>query len=468
MISRIGEKFTDLFQKYMPDSFVFALLLTLIVGICALIFMGSSPIDILIGWYDGFWELLEFGMQLSLIIVTGFSIALSPIIRKGIDNLTKFINTPRQVYFFVCLIALLLSVISWGWIVVAAVLARELALRVKGVNYPYLIACVYISNISWVTGLASTIPLLLNTENNYLIEGGILENTIPTALTLGSTLNISMMILLVVLIPILMTLFVPKTNIREIGDMLINKTKGSNKEETIEEEADSLKLPFKAVSDTLNNTSLIQWTVSILGLIYVVYYFATKGLDLNLNIMIFIFIMLGLLLHKTPVRYGIAMRKASSNVSGILFQFPFYAGIMGIMTFTGLGEEFAKALASVATIDTYPFFSYLIGGVVNFAIPSGGGEFAVIGPSVIEAVNNIGTSAGLAGAELTQMTARASLSIAYGECLTNLLQPFFLLLVIPVMGAGIKIQARDVMGYLVLPFLIFFIAQTLMVTFIPL
>jgi short-chain fatty acids transporter len=172
------------------------------------------------------------------------------------------------------------------------------------------------------------------------------------------------------------------------------------------------------------------------------------------------------MLHKTPLRYGISMQRASSNVSGILFQFPFYAGIMGIMLYTGLGAEVSKIMASLATLDTYPFFAYLSGGIVNFAIPSAGGEFAVIGPSIISAVNDI--AAGLPAEELVKVQARAALSMAYGESLTNMLQPFFLLIILPVMGAGIKVQARDVMGYLVLPFLILFIIQSAMVLWWPL
>jgi short-chain fatty acids transporter len=202
-----------------------------------------------------------------------------------------------------------------------------------------------------------------------------------------------------------------------------------------------------------------------MGLSYIIYHFNTKGFDLNFNIMIFIFLIVGLLLHKTPMRYVIAMRRASGNVSGILFQYPFYAGIMGIMLYTGLGERLAEIMASVATINTYPFFAYITGGIVNFAIPSAGGEFAVIGPSIINAVKEIG--AGFPQGEITLMISRASLSIAYGESLSNLLQPFYLLLVFPIMGSGVKIQARDVMGYLVLPFIVFFIIQSLMVTFIP-
>ena len=102
---------------------------------------------------------------------------------------------------------------------------------------------------------------------------------------------------------------------------------------------------------------------------------------------------------------------------------------------------------------------------MNFAIPSGGGEFAVIGPSIIEGVKTIGV--GLPAEQITEMVSRASLSIAYGESLTNLLHPFFLLIIFPVMGKGIKIQARDVMGYLVIPFIFLFIIESIMVTYIP-
>ena len=211
---------------------------------------------------------------------------------------------------------------------------------------------------------------------------------------------------------------------------------------------------------------ILQSIIVLMGLSYIVYYFKTNGFELNFNIMIFIFLIIGLALHKTPMRYVVAMKRSSSNVSGILYQYPFYAGIMGIMIYTGLGKELSNIITSMATIDSYPFFSYITGGLINFAIPSAGGEFAVVGPSVINAVTEIGS--GFPESDITAMVARASLSIAYGESLTNLLQPFFLLLVFPIMGKGIKIQARDVMGYFVIPFLVFFIMQALLITYVPL
>jgi short-chain fatty acids transporter len=465
MLSKLGEKFTDFFKRNMPDAFVFALVLTLFTGLLAFFWLGVGPLKIIRSWYDGFWTLLEFGMQMVLLIVTGYSIALSDVVEKGIDRLARHIKRPKQVYALVVLVGFLLSMVSWGWVVIAGVLARELALRIRGVNYNYLIACTYFSSISWVTGMSSSIPLLLNTDKNFMIGNGLLTATIPTSVTLGSLLNLCMMGVLLLFGPLLMYWLAPKTNIgTDLSDLM-----GPGTEKAaigIKEAAERLKHPYKTLSDRLNNSMLLQYSVAAMGLVYILFHFGTKGLDLNLNIMIFVFVMFGLVLHKTPMRYGISMHRASSNISAILFQFPFYAGIMGIMTFTGLGAALGQQIALVATTDSYPFYAYILGGVVNFAIPSAGGEFAVIGPSVIEAVQQIGT--GLPAAELTEMMARASMAIAYGEGLTNLLQPFYLLILLPVMAKGINVQARDVMGYLVIPFLCYFVIQILMVLWVPL
>ena len=465
MIHKLGILFSNVYLKYMPNAFVFAILLTLITGFGSYIWLEASLFEIIKSWYHGFFDLISFAMQIVLIIITGFSIALSPAVKKGIDALSKYIKTPTQVYFLVVFIGMILSLISFGWLVITSVLARELALRVKGINYPFLIACVYFSFNSWVLGLSSSIPLLLNSENNFLIENGVLTDIIPTSFTLQSSLNIAMIFLLVIVAPFIMFLLRPKSSKnRELKDLLVSNE--SKNKQTIKEEATSLNLPYRTISDSLNNSVILQMIVVLMGLSYIIFHFSTKGLDLNFNIMIFIFLIIGMLLHKTPARYVISMKRSSSNISGILFQYPFYAGIMGIMIYTGLGDRLGEVMASIATLDTYPFFAYLIGGIVNFAIPSAGGEFAVIGPSLINAITEIGV--GLPQKKITAMIARASLSVAYGESLSNMLQPFYLLIVMPIMGKGVKLQARDIMGYLVIPFLIFFIIQSLLIVYWPL
>ena len=464
MLLKFGEKFTDIFKRIMPDSFVFALLLTLVTGLSAVIFVDSNLLEILDSWYKGFWELLEFGMQITLIIVTGYSIALSSFTDKILNKVSQKISSPLQVYLTVIILGVLLSMISWGMVVIVAVLARELALRVKGINYPFLIACTYLSFTSWVTGLSSSIPLLMNTKNNFLIKEGVLNEVIPTSLTLGSNLNFIIIFIYVIIVPFIIFILIPKNSKnKELKDLIVNDQ--TNKEISIEEEANLYRSKKNTFSDKLNHSRLLQNIIFIMGICYLIYYFNSNGFDLNLNIMIFIFIILGLALHQTPKRYAISMKRASNNVYGIIFQFPFYAGIMGIMLYTGLGESFSNWIASNATISNFPYYSYLIGGLVNFAIPSGGGEFAVIGPSIIEAAKQLAIS--LPPEQMTEYIARTALSIAYGESLTNLLQPFFLLIILPVMGSGTRIEARDVMGYLAIPFLILFILESLLILYMP-
>ncbi len=465
MITTLGQKFTDFFERFMPSAYVFALLLTLIAAALAFFVTDASALEVISGWYKGFWSLLEFGMQIVLIVITAYSIAHATVMKKGVDLLARHIKTPTKVYFFVILIGSLLSLISFGMVVISCILARELAIRVKDVHYPFLIASVYFSFNGWVSGLSSSIALLLNTKNNFLIEAGILSDVIPTSYTLGAPLNLIMIVLFAIIGPLLFLVIAPKkTTSKTLYDLL--ETKDTGTESSVKEEAKTFTLPYKALSDLLNNSLLLQYAVAALGAAYITYHFISKGFDLNFNIMIFIFIIIGLFLHKTPLRYSLSMKRASSNISGILFQYPFYAGIMGIMLHTGLGEKTGQLLASVATIDTYPFFAYLSGGFVNFAIPSAGGEFAVIGPSIINVVQQLGV--GLPENEVTAMIARASMAVAYGESLSNLLQPFYLLLVFPVMAAGTKIQARDIVGYLVIPFLIYFVLQSILVTSMPL
>ncbi|NNE31081.1 MAG: short-chain fatty acid transporter [Winogradskyella sp.] len=463
MITKLGQKFTDAFTKYMPSAYVFALLLTLLTAIFAISFTNSEPLQILEGWYSGFWNLLSFGMQIVLIIITAYCIAQSSPIKKGIDQLAQWIKTPTQVYIIIIAFGSLISLISFGMVVVTAILGRELAMRTKGIHYPFLVACVYFSFNGWVCGLSSSIALLLNTDNNFLIESGVLIETISTSYTLGSSLNLAMIVLFVIVAPFLIWALIPKTFTgKELKDLQI---KFDEEEVSVKKEALSYKLPYKAVSDKLNNSGWLQIGVASLGVIYIIYHFITKGFDLNFNIMIFIFLIAGMLLHITPMRYSIAMKRACSNISGILFQYPFYAGIMGIMMTSGLGEKISNVLVSIATPESYAFISYLTGGVINFAIPSAGGEFAVIGPSIINMVQEISTNA--TTSQTAAMIARASMSVAYGESLSNLLQPFFLLIVFPVMGKGLKIQARDVVGYLFIPFVVLFIIQALMVIYIP-
>ncbi len=448
MLSSLGDLFSHHLRRWIPEPFVFALVLTVLVAALAWSATGTPLADVTGHWYRGFWILLEFGMQMVLILTTGFAIALSPIASRLIDRLSHLARTPGAVYVTVLVAGGLFSLVSWGWVVLTAVLARELARRVEGVDYAYLVACVYISGQPWVGGLSSSIPLLLNTDGNFLIEGGVLAATIPAGATLGSLLNGAYVAMYFLVVPLLMWAMRPRgAKVRTIAHL---SDDNADEATSVAEEAESMRLGGASVSDRLNNGWILQLVIAIAALWYVVGHFASAGFDLDLNIMIFTFLALGLLVHRTPMRYVIAMKRACANVSGIIFQYPFYAGIMGIMMFSGLGALVSEWLAGGATMATLPLIAQFAGAAVNFAIPSAGGEWAVIGPSLTETALSV--SAHLPPDQQQAFVAKIAMAVAYGETSTNLLQPFFLLIVLPVMGAGVLIQARDVMGYLVIPF----------------
>jgi len=465
MIATFGRFFAEKFRRWVPDSFIFAIILTLIASVMALLFVGAKPFAIVQSWYKGFWVLLAFAMQMILILVTGFAIAISPPAEKFLDWLSKKVKTPVAVYGVVTFAGLIFSMISWGWIVLTAVLAREMARRVKRVDYRLLAACVYSSNLGWHGGLSGSIPLVLNTPNNFLIQAKVLEMTIPTTITLLNPMNIVVNLSLLIALPVLMILMKPSDNhVTELADMVDEEHKAV-RPMTVEEEANSLKLPDKNFSDALNSSVLLQLLIVIAGFWFLVHHFVTKGFDINLNIMNFLFIIVGMLAHKTPLRYLVAMKRSCSNISGIVLQFPFYAGIMGIMIHTGLGKAIAVWIAGFATLGSYPFIAFLIGGIVNIFVPSGGGEWAVIGQPILEAAKTLGAS--LPQEQFTAFLARSSMAVAYGDAWTNMIQPFWTLAFLPVMAAGTKMQARDIMGYTFVSLIVSFFIYAICVTWLP-
>ena len=250
----------------------------------------------------------------------------------------------------------------------------------------------------------------------------------------------------------------------EYGDMVDEEHKAL-KPLTVAEEAESLKLPDKNLSDLLNHSLIIQIIVSLMGLWYIVWHFSTKGFSLDLNIMNFSFIVLGMICHKTPFRYIMAMKRACSNISGIVLQFPFYAGIMGIMIYTGLGKAIAGWIAGAATVGSYPFIAFLAGGVVNIFVPSGGGEWAVVGSTIVDAAKTLGAS--MPADQLISYIARCSMAVAYGDAWTNMIQPFWTLAFFPIVAAGTKLQARDIMGYTFVALLASFFVYAICVTWLP-
>ena len=179
--------------------------------------------------------------------------------------------------------------------------------------------------------------------------------------------------------------------------------------------------------------------ISSLVMGYIIYYFVQNGFTLGLNIVNMIFMFLGILLHGDLRRYVDAVAEAAGSASGVLLQFPFYAGIMGMMVVqneagVSLAGVISQFFVNISNNVTFPMLSFLAAGIVNFFVPSGGGQWAVQGPIMMPAGAELGIGAG-----------RTAMAIAWGDQWTNMIQPFWAL---PALGIA-KLSARDIMGYLV-------------------
>jgi short-chain fatty acids transporter len=413
--------FVALVQRYLPDPFLFAAILTFIVYVGGLVLTENTPYQMVQHWGNGFWNLLTFSMQMVLVLVTGHALAESPPIKKILRSIASLVTSPSGAIMMTCFVAAIASWINWGFgLVVGALLGREMARKVKGLDYRLIIACAYMGFLVWHAGLAGSIPLALNTPTDWSYK---LTNGIPVGQTIFAPFNLITAIVLILTLPILARLMMPKEVISVDPALL--------------EEKEFVVPPARTPADRVENSSAVSILLAVGATIYLIFHFG-KGGSLNLNIVNFIFLFSGILLHWTPRRYINALYTAVKGSSGIILQFPFYAGIMGMMVTSGLAAVISQWFVNISTPFTFPFFTFLSAGVVNVFVPSGGGQWAVQGPIILPASTALGVD-----------TARAAMAIAWGDAWTNMIQPFWAL---PALGIA-GLNARDIMGYCVMALL---------------
>ena len=411
-----------LMERYLPDPYVFVAILTLLVFVLGVGLTDSSPLDMVVHWGDGFWGLLSFTMQMVIVLVAGYVLAISPVFKKLLSTLANLAKSPGSAILLVSVVSLIACWINWGFgLVIGALFAKEIAKKVTTVDYRLLIASAYSGFIIWHGGLAGSIPLSVATADHPF--AGIM-GVVPTSETIFSTYNIIIVIALIISVPILNRLMMPKPE-----DTFSIDPKLLEDEVVVEEKKDRI-----TPADRLENSVLLSMLIGALGLVYLVQHFATKGFDLNLNIVNLIFFILGIVFHGTPKRFLAAIATAVKTAGGIIFQFPFYAGIMGMMVASGLAGVMSEWFVSISTVNTFPLFTFYAAGLVNFFVPSGGGQWAVQAPIMLEAAQTLGVS-----------YSKTAMAIAWGDAWTNMIQPFWALPALAIAG----LRAKDIMGYCV-------------------
>ncbi len=428
MIRSMGAAFDRWARKWMPDPMLFAIILTFLTYLLGLIFTKTGPFEMIKYWYDGFWTLLSFGMQMCLILVTGHALATSPIMRRTIEKLAEIPKHQAGAVFLVGLTAAIASWINWGLgIIIGALMAREVARsgnqRNIPMHYPLLGAAGYAGFLTWHGGLSASAPLLVATKGHFL-EAQI--GIIPSSQTLFSPMNIVISIVLILLIPIVCMLMAPT------GEKAIVTIVDVDPDLVKKDERKVLKMEEMVIADKIENSWVVSWVIGLAGLVYVVYYFGTKGFSLDLNIVNFTFLFVGILLQGRPINYIRAVSEGAKACAGIIIQFPFYAGIMGMMKFSGLVAVIAGWFVAISNDVTYPIFAFLSAGLVNLFVPSGGGQWAVQGPIMVQASQTLNFSID-----------KTIMAVAYGDEWTNMLQPFWALALLGIT----RLKAREIVGY---------------------
>lgn len=429
MFKKIANVCVAIMQKYLPDPFLFCIILTVAVFIAAMPLTGQGPLAVVRHWGDGVWSLLAFAMQMALVLVLGTAMATSPPMQKVLKWLAGIPKTAFQSIVFVTFIALVACWINWGFgLIVGAILAKEVAKQGRRVDYRLLIASAYSGFLIWHGGISGSIPLTIAnvTESVTAQTGGVLTASVPTSTTIFAPFNLMICVAFLLVLPVVNALMHPSDS-----DIVVIDPK------LLREEPEKV-FPRNTPAEKLESCRYLSLVVVLLCLVWLAHYFATTGFTLNLNVVNLIFLMLGVFFHGTPIRYVTAIGEAIKGAGGILLQFPFYAGIMGIMvganivTGATLAGVISHAFVAIANDVTFPLFSFLSAGIVNFFIPSGGGQWAVQGPILMPA-----------GAALGASPAVTAMAIAWGDAWTNMIQPFWAL---PALGIA-KLGARDIMGF---------------------
>ena len=449
-VQRFGEAIADRVERWMPSPFLFAILLTYVAAIAAIISEGVSVPEIARSWYGGFWSLLQFAMQMVIILVTGCVVAYHPRVRAGILRLVRLPKNGRQAVVLVGLGSMLTGWVSWGLgLIFGAILAREMgklaAKNGMAVHYPLLAVAGYMGmSLTWGWGLSSSAGLLQATDGNVFMEQGIVDRVIPATEWVFHPYSLTLTVLALIFASIMLYLLSPpEENCRGIDRYVDFK-------EEVVRESNPADLPTNpTLADRIDNSRVLGGLIALIGVYLFIEAFLTQGLGaLDLNVFNFGFLMIGLILYSSPSRYLKEFEDAVKGSAGVILLFPFYAGIIGIMTGTGLVDTMTESLLSIATKESFALTAWITGGILNVFVPSAGGEWAIIGGPMM-----------LAGAELGIPHGQTIAAYAVGDAHTNLLNPFW---AIPLLAIT-ELRARDMFGYAItmMLFLVPFIAIVL-------
>lgn len=442
-LEKLSNFLSDVCSRWIPDPWVIVVLLTFVAGLLSFFLtpggFGLDKADLIIrGWGGGFWDLLEFAMQMALMLFSGYVVASSPPLKRFLIWVADRQAGPIRTVATVALTSMILMWIHWGiGLIAAGILVRYYAARNTKADYRLLVAAAYLGMAgTFHAGMSSSAGLLVATPGHFAEE---YFGVIPMSQTVFSPFNLILVAVTIIAWTLTAMRLQPgqEETFRPPAELRAQLAAEFDLEESARKK--SQEAGKRTPVEIIENSRWINMTIGVLGLIYVVLYFTSleDGIlnGLTLNSVNFIFIFVGILMHGTPKALLTAAQTGGTFVWGIILQFPFYAGILGMIVASGLSERIASAFAAVATQQTYPVFVYWYSAILNFFVPSGGSKFAIEASYLGEASQSLNVPLDL-----------TTVAYIWGDMSTNAIQPFWALPLLALCG----LSFRDIMGFLII------------------
>ena len=432
LLSRSTAFFVYMFERLIPDPYVFAVILTFLAAVLAYAFAPNAASgNILSSWYGGIFQILTFAFQMVLMLVTGYSLASAPVVASALSKLASIPTSARSAISLTVSVAMVASWLNWGLgLVVSALLAREIAKRIR-LDFGWLVAAAYTGFVISTEGLSGSIALSQATHGSALnIVEKVTGQLIPLSQTVFTRFNLIPIAVLFLVLPFVFRYLGPPAAAAQFADP--EKLRAEDQLQKGKEKTDS-------IGSKLDHAWILNVLLAAFCTAALVAEWIQHGFSLDLNSVIMILLLTGLLLHWTPAAYVAAVQRAARITGSLILQYPLYGGLMGIMTGTGLAGVLAKAFLRFSTAYTLPFYTYLTSLIITLFVPSGGGHWAVQGPFAIPAARDLHAS-----------YAATTMAVAMGESVANMLQPFWARPILAIAG----IPMRRVMGFMVITFAI--------------
>ena len=440
VLARTAHRFTAWAERWFPDAFVFVALAVVIVAAAALL-NGATPEAIVKSFGDGYWSLIKFTMQMVLMIVTGFVVANSPPVERFVDWLASFPKTGRSAVAWAAAMTMIVSLLSWAMsMIFGGLLVRALARRKElAMDYRAAGAAAYLGLGSvWALGISSSAAQLQANKASMSPELLKITGVIPLEQTIflwQSGVVLGVLFVLSIVIAYLSAPAPAHAITAEALGIDVSRAKYDLP-------------PRQQPGEWLEYSPLLTLALVALGAGWVYQEFKSRPAITaisNLDTYNFLFLIAALLLQWRPKNFLRAVQKSLSATGGILIQFPLYAAIAAILTGAknaagvSVSDQLAHLFVSVTNHDTFPIAMGIYSAVLGLFVPSGGGKWLLEAPYVMQAANDLKVHLGW-----VVQTYNAA------EALPNLINPFFMLPVLGVLG----LKARDIVGFTFMQFLI--------------